>query len=80
MMDVDLPVGAQIDWVNREFRSISERADAMSKLAPTMPWQIAVEQVFDASPGDIARWEALRAGEALLNPAPALPAAAPAVP
>jgi hypothetical protein len=70
MMGVELPVDAQIAWVNREFRSISERADAVSKLAPVMPWQIVMEQVFDASQGDIARWEAMRATESLLNPPP----------
>jgi hypothetical protein len=62
---VDVPVGAEIVWVNRESRSLAERADAAIKLATVMPWQAAVEIVFDATQQQISRWEAMRASDGL---------------
>jgi hypothetical protein len=53
--------GAEIQWVNRESRSLAERADAAVKLSSILPWQALAEYVLDASQEEIARWEQQRA-------------------
>jgi hypothetical protein len=67
---VEVSNSAELFWVNKEFRSLSERADAAVKLATVMPWQAAVELVFDATQETIGRWEQMRATSALLTPPP----------
>lgn len=57
MSDISLPNSAEVQWVNRESRSLAERADAAVKLATVMPWQALVEYVFDASQDQIDRWQ-----------------------
>jgi hypothetical protein len=79
---VIVPADAEVRWVNRENRSLSERADAATKLSAIMPWQALAEICFDATQDQIARWEAMRAADSLnglLNaPPPAVPAPVPA--
>lgn len=70
---LELPETAQIVWINREHRSLAERADAAVKLASVMPWQAVAELVFDASQDELTRWEGMRASDTiggLLNPTP----------
>lgn len=61
---------AELTWVNRESRSLSERADAAVKLATVMPWQAVAEIAFDATQEEISRWETMRASDLLLAPPP----------
>lgn len=72
--DADLS-SAEVIWKDPESRSLAERADAASKLAPILPWQALASKVLQASPQEIAQWEGQRASDALtglLNaPAPA---------
>lgn len=79
---VEVPADAEIRWVNRENRSLSERADAATKLSTVMPWQAVAETCFDATQDQIARWEAMRAADSLNGllsaPATAVPAPIPA--
>jgi Phage portal protein, SPP1 Gp6-like len=65
MVDAPLSPRAELVWLDHESRSLAERADAASKLAAIMPWQILAERVLNATQDEIARWEALRAGDAL---------------
>lgn len=62
---VDLSGRAELTWVNRESRSLSERADAAVKLATVMPWQAVAEIAFDATQEEISRWETMRASDAI---------------
>ena len=62
---VSVPADAEIRWVNRENRSLSERADAATKLSAIMPWQALAEICFEATQDQIARWEAMRASDSL---------------
>ena len=69
-----LDARAELSWVNREARTLSERADAAVKLAAVMPWPAVAELVFDATDDELNRWEAMRASDTLgglLNPPPA---------
>lgn len=56
---------AELVWVNRESRSLAERADAATKLATVMPWQAVAEIAFDATQDQISRWEAMRQADTL---------------
>lgn len=62
---VELPNDAQVAWVNRESRSLAERADAAVKLKDIFPWQAILEIVFDLTQDDISRYETMRASDAL---------------
>jgi len=75
---VEVPQTAEVWWVNRELRSLSERSDAAVKLATVLPWQAVLEIAFDATQEEINRWTTMRALEVALQPA--APAAAPSRP
>lgn len=62
---VVVPVNTELQWVNKESKSLTERADAFSKLAGGLPWQAAVELCFDVTDEEISRWMDLRAAEDL---------------
>ncbi len=66
----EVPQTAELQWVNRELRSLSERSDAAVKLATVLPWQVVLEIAFDATDEEIARWTTLRALEEALRPQP----------
>lgn len=65
----DLSQSAGVVWASKELRSLSERADAATKLAsiPNLPWQAVAEIALDATQEQISRWEAMGAGSAALN-------------
>jgi hypothetical protein len=65
MVDQPLSPRAELVWLDHESRSLAERADAATKLAPIMPWQALAEHVLNATQDEIARWEAMRASDAL---------------
>lgn len=65
MRGIDLPQSASLQWVNRESYSLSERADAATKLKDILPWQAIASDVLDMSQEDINRVEQLRAADAL---------------
>ncbi len=75
-----LPIDAEVQWVNREARSLSERADAAVKLKDILPWPALAEYIFDASQEQIDRWATLRSFEdiSLFNRAGAGTDSAPA--
>lgn len=75
---VEVPQTAEVWWVNRELRSLSERSDAAVKLATVLPWQAVLEIAFDATQEEINRWTTMRALEVALQPPPAAPAQLPA--
>jgi hypothetical protein len=60
---IELSPGAFVGWKDHESRSLAERADAFTKLAPFLPWQVVVERVLNATPDEIRRWEKLRKDE-----------------
>ena len=63
-----LPSTAETVWINRESRSLAERADAATKLgAAGMPWQFIGEYVFDLTQEEINRIDAMRASDVLSN-------------
>ena len=61
----ELSPNGQVIWLDHESRSMAERADAATKLATILPWQVLVERVLNANQDDIARWEAMRASDTL---------------
>lgn len=70
---VDLASSAEIRWLNRESRSLSEKADAAIKLKEILPRQVIWETVFDATQDEITRWESMAMSNAfarLLDKAP----------
>jgi hypothetical protein len=56
---------AATKWRDPESRSEAERADAAVKLATILPWQALAERVLNATPTEIAEWEAQRAADGL---------------
>lgn len=58
---------AEVVWKDPESRSMAERADAASKLAPIMPWQALASKVLGASPQEISQWESQRAADGLTS-------------
>lgn len=56
---VDLDDSAEVYWVNRELRSLSEKADAATKLKDVLPRQVIWEEVFDATQDQVTRWESM---------------------
>jgi hypothetical protein len=60
-----LPQTASVQWLNRESYSLSERADAATKLKDILPWQVIAERVLDMNQEEINRVEQLRAADAL---------------
>lgn len=65
MIGVEVPQRAELRWVNREYRSLAERADAAAKAGDILPWQVIAEKFFDATQEEINRWQTLRTSEAL---------------
>lgn len=71
----------EIKWRDPESRSLAERADAASKLAPYLPWTAWAEFVLQASPSQIEKWKQDKMAEDLLSavaPAKETPPALPA--
>jgi hypothetical protein len=62
---VDLSPSAQVVWLDRESRSLAERADAAVKVKDVFPWQVVAERALGAGQDEIARWEAMRSSEGL---------------
>lgn len=60
-----LPQSASVEWLNRESYSLSERADAATKLKDILPWQVIAGRVLDMNQEEINRVEQLRAADAL---------------
>lgn len=56
---LDIGDAASLVWLNRESRSLAERADAASKLKDLLPWQVVAELAFDATQDDLARWQSM---------------------
>lgn len=72
VLGVELSQRAETLWADHESRSLAERADAASKLKDVIP-QIAVAEIaLNATPEQIARWQAMNA----MNPLAQLVAAA----
>jgi hypothetical protein len=55
---VVLPSSAELQWKDHESRSLAERADAATKLKDILPASAIMERVLNATPTEIARWEA----------------------
>lgn len=73
---VQVPRSTEIRWLSKELRSLSERADAATKLREVMPWQAIAELCFDASQDQIGRWEEMRRRD----PGPVAPTTSPPAP
>ncbi len=73
---LEVPQTAEVLWINRELRSLSERSDAAVKLATILPWQVVAEIAFDATQEEIQRWTTMRALEQLTQPQPLAPRSA----
>ena len=71
---VDLAPSAEIRWLNRESRSLSEKADAATKLKEILPRQVIWETVFDATQDEITRWESMAISDGLASLLTASPA------
>lgn len=56
---LELGDAASLVWLNRESRSLAERADAATKLKDVLPWQAVAEIAFDATQDDITRWQSM---------------------
>ena len=67
MKGEDLPQSASILWMNRESYSLSERADAATKLKDILPWQVIAANVLDMSQDEIRQVELLRATDAFTS-------------
>lgn len=65
MKGLDVPQSASLQWVNRESYSLSERADAATKLKDVLPWQAVASEVLDMDQEQIGRIEQLRAADVL---------------
>lgn len=59
-----LPQSASLSWADHESRSLSERADAYSKLVD-LPWTARAEVALNASSEQIVRWASERANDPL---------------
>jgi hypothetical protein len=64
---VDLSPMAELEWKDRESRSLAERADAATKLASIqgIPFQAVAELAGLASSGEVAKWEAMASSSML---------------
>lgn len=60
-----LPQSASIQWINSESYSLSEKADAATKLKDVLPWQVICSDVLDMSQEEINRVEQMRSADAL---------------
>jgi len=72
----------EIIWADPERHSLAERADAALKAASAgMPWQAAMERIWQMTPQEIARLDAMRLSDALTAALAApTPPGAPAAP
>lgn len=61
-----LAPAASTRWKDPESRSMAERADAVSKLKDVLPAEALMEKVLQATPQEIAQWNAQGAMSALL--------------
>lgn len=68
--EIVVPTTAEVIWVDRQSRSLSERADAFTKLATGLPWEANAEFTLDADQETIARWQEMGLAEQLLAPPP----------
>lgn len=71
MQGKELPQSATLQWINRESYSLSERADAATKLKDILPWQIIARKVLDMSQDELQEIELLRASDSLTQLLPA---------
>lgn len=60
-----LPQSTSVEWLTRESYSLSERADAATKLKDILPWQVIASRVLDMNQEEIGRVEQLRASDVL---------------
>lgn len=67
MQGKELPQNATLQWVNRESYSLSERADAATKLKDILPWQVIARKVLDMGQDEIKQVELLRATDAFTS-------------
>lgn len=74
---VSIPSSAELQWKDSESRSLAERADAASKLKDILPPAALMEKVLNATPAEIARWDAQGGIGKLLAAAASAPAPAP---
>lgn len=65
VMGVDISPVAKTLWMDHESRSLAERADAASKLKDVLPAVAVAEMALNASPEQIARWQAMAASDPL---------------
>lgn len=80
--DPDLSPRAALQWADHQFRSLAERADAVSKFAAAqLPWTVIADLALNANADQIARWTADVMGADLgrLLTEPTTPAPAPVV-
>lgn len=73
MIGVEVPPKAEVLWVDRKSHSLSERADAATKLATVLSWDATAEYALDVDQETIERWRVEKAAEALLAPPPVTP-------
>jgi len=57
ILGVDISQQAELEWLNREARSLAEQADAFVKLATNLPWMAAAEFALNTSQEQIQRWQ-----------------------
>lgn len=61
----ELSPNAELVWLDHESRSLAEIADAATKLAPILPWQVLAEKILNATQDEIARWQVLKTTDAM---------------
>lgn len=64
---VDLSPQARVGWMDHEFRSLAERADAVSKLAGVLPPLAIAEYALNVPQDVLARWMAMDAANPLMK-------------
>ncbi|MGZ6587873.1 MAG: phage portal protein [Solirubrobacteraceae bacterium] len=68
--NLQVPANAEVVWLDRQSRSLAERADAATKLSTVLPWRATAEIALDADQETINRWAEEKLADQLLNPPP----------
>jgi hypothetical protein len=67
ILDAPITPNAELEWLNREARSLAEQADAFSKLAANLPWVAAAEFALNTSQDQIRRWQTEAAASPIMQ-------------
>lgn len=62
---LEVPATAELQWTDHESRSMSERADAASKVKDLFPWQLVAAKFLDMSQSEIDKIASARGGDVI---------------